>query len=131
MSHVSKVKLRPQISLKIKANLVKALKTADGRIIESLLTPVESVMLSKRLAMIIMLDKGCTSYEIQKVLGVSTSTIQRFQRMLATGVFAEVRRILKGKSRVTTLELMQLLFFPHGNAAHRKKLADIRKRIWE
>lgn len=52
-------------------------------------------MIGKRLLMIYMLDRGATLYQVSKVLGVSFSTVARFQLRLEQGRFNNARRWLK------------------------------------
>lgn len=62
-----------EIFLKTLVN-VKNDKEAKG-LVESLLTPVERIMLTKRLAIAFLLEKGYKFREIQKVIKVSLPTI--------------------------------------------------------
>src|SRR3989344_9040776 len=130
MTHVSQRTLATNTSRRIKKNLINALGGKDGVIIESLLTPTETTMLAKRLAMIVMLERKYSSYEIGKGLNVSISTVLRFERMLRAGVFRAIQRILRSKKKVSLLELLELTFVRHGNAKHKRSMADIKRRLW-
>ncbi len=108
MAHVSSKKLRAKTSIKIKRNLVLAVGQDEGRIIECLLTPTETTMLAKRLAMIVLLERGDSAYRIGKLLNVSVSTAERFHKMHGSGVFKPVSRILRKRKR-TFLDLLELV----------------------
>ena len=130
MTHVSRHALGAKTSIRIKKNLIAALGQQEGILIESLLTPTETLMLAKRLALIVMLERGYSSYQIHKSLNMSISTIFRFEHMLGAGVFRPIQRILKGKKKVSLLELLELTFTRYGDAQHKKRLADIKRRLW-
>lgn len=94
--------------MRIKRNLMIAAVKRDGAIIESLLTPTETLMLAKRLAMIVMLDRGDSTYRVSKSLGVSVSSVCRFQHMLDAGLFKPILRSIRKKHR-STLDILELL----------------------
>lgn len=133
MTHLSKQPMDVKTSLRIKKNLLNALKVHKGRIIEELLTPTEFVMLAKRLALIIMLTRKYSSYQICKTLNVSISTVLRFDHMLESGVFKCIQRELASKKAVSFLEFMEVFLSrgPYGaEREKRRRMADIKRRLW-
>lgn len=129
MAHVSKFKVRPKISLRIKQNLILAATRENGLIIESLLTPTETLMLAKRLAMIVMLQRGDSSYRISKSLKVSVSSVGRFQRMIEAGLFKPILRSVRKNKRSfgEILELVLAAGMPSmAGPRHQKRLQKIR-----
>ena len=54
-----------------------------GRFLKDLLTPTERVMVAKRLAIAILLNKGWGQESIDKTLKVSGATIQSIRRILS------------------------------------------------
>lgn len=50
------------------------------RIFDELLTRTEKIMLAKRIGVLFLLKKGLSTYRISKMLGVSSSTVERFQK---------------------------------------------------
>ena len=83
MPHLSKKYIDQKVFLDIYRHFHDALvslknKNESGKLIRELLTPTERVMIAKRVAMVYMLRKGHSSYEIEKVLKVSSSTVARY-----------------------------------------------------
>lgn len=71
-------------------------RTGKARVIfNELLTKTEKIMLAKRLAIIIMLDKGESSYSIEKILKVSTSTVGRMLVFYEQGLYLELLKEIK------------------------------------
>ena len=133
MTHVSQKKMEIQASRRIKKNLVNVLKVREGLILESLLTPTETTMLAKRLALIVMLERECTSYEICKMLNVSISTVLRFEQMLKAGVFRHIQQELAKKKPLSFLEFIEVMLSrgPYGaSQAKRKRIAQLKSRLW-
>ena len=85
MPHISKKKLKRKVFLDIYTRLFEALATdqkagTHKKFIAELLTPTEKIMIAKRLALIVMLGRGCTLPEIVKALKVSPSTVERIEK---------------------------------------------------
>ncbi|MBI2476415.1 MAG: hypothetical protein HYV67_04210 [Candidatus Taylorbacteria bacterium] len=85
MPHISKKKLKRKVFLKIHEELFRAIARArnsqkSSRLLAELLTPTERIMIAKRLAIIVMLHRGHSSYRIHTTLKVSPSTLTRFSR---------------------------------------------------
>ncbi|MDO8492130.1 MAG: helix-turn-helix domain-containing protein [bacterium] len=67
--------------------LTDAGSRARNNILNELLTPTEKLVIAKRLAMIVLINKGKSVVEIGHDLGVSTSTVARFQLKVERGQF--------------------------------------------
>lgn len=132
MAHVSKNKVRPKISLRIKQNLIIAATHRDGIIIESLLTPTETLMLAKRLAIIVMLERGDSSYRISKSLKVSVSSVARFRHMIRAGLFKPILQSARKNNRplMEILELILAAGMPSiAGPRHNRRLQRLRKGL--
>jgi uncharacterized protein YerC len=108
MAHVSKRTVEPRLSVRIKRNLISAAQTKNGLIIECLLTPTETLMLAKRLAILVMLERGESTYRISRALKVSVSSVSRFRRMVDLGLFKPILRSARKRER-TVMEILELV----------------------
>ncbi len=100
MTNVSKVPLEPRVYKSIRNDLRKAVSRnaiAGASIIEALLTKAERIMLSKRLAAIILLENGASYYRISKLLKVSVSTAIRLNKYRNQGLFIQIQRTTKNR----------------------------------
>ena len=73
---------------KIIGNLVRSGKTR--LLFDGILTKTERIMLSKRLAIIILLDKGESIYAIEKLMKVSPSTVARMSVLYDIGTYSDL-----------------------------------------
>ncbi|MDO8486807.1 MAG: Trp family transcriptional regulator [Candidatus Curtissbacteria bacterium] len=90
MGRVSKRKINPQIEeriFEIFRDYLATLKTPLGikEFLQSLLSNTEQVMLSKRLAIAVLLARGFNYEEIDETLKVSKSTVGMVHRQISTG----------------------------------------------
>lgn len=69
-------------------------KKNTGAVLGNLLTDTEQLMLAKRLAVILMLYEGCSSYRIWKALRMSPSTISRMQQQYDEGDYNDIVRLI-------------------------------------
>ncbi|KKT56850.1 MAG: hypothetical protein UW81_C0020G0015 [Candidatus Giovannonibacteria bacterium GW2011_GWC2_44_9] len=86
MPHVSRKKLKKKVFIKIGEKLSDTVAKANSArevrwIFKELITPTECVMLAKRLAIILMLEKGHSFNTIQRTLKVTPQTIVRFWKI--------------------------------------------------
>lgn len=97
MTHVSKRKIEYKIERQIVdafMNVIFSTNLARGKArVHSILTPTERIMLAKRLAIISMLDRDQSYYQIEQTLNVSGSTIKRLHGRLQAGNFDPLCRI--------------------------------------
>ena len=63
--------------------------------LNGLIGPEERLMLAKRLAVIVMLKEGYSSYRIAETLKLSQSTIKNIQARRSGGAYVEVTKTLK------------------------------------
>ncbi|HEY9586258.1 MAG TPA: hypothetical protein VJJ27_01280 [Candidatus Paceibacterota bacterium] len=86
MTHISKKPLKTK-ELDFVSNLFKTIIHNPG-ILEEILTNVEKIMLAKRLAIICLLSENEMGFlKIRFGLGVSPSTIVRFEREIDSGIY--------------------------------------------
>ena len=83
MPHISKKKLAGEIHRKIERDLFLYITKGTPRVdmqtvMRELLTQTEIMMLAKRLAVIFLISRGASLYEIQMTLAISPSTAARF-----------------------------------------------------
>jgi len=86
MPHVSRKKLKKKVFIKIGEQLADTIAKANSArelrwVFKELITPTERVMLAKRLAIILMLERGYSFDIIQKTLKVTPQTIVRFWKI--------------------------------------------------
>lgn len=87
---ISKIKLHSKVEREIKdmlAQVVSDLKSQNNAkiFLRDFLTPAEELVLAKRLAIILYLEKGRSYEEIKQSLRVSSATIASVQSMLEQG----------------------------------------------
>lgn len=87
MPHVSKNKLKKKTFLRIGTQLQEKIAKANSKsdinwFTEALLTPTEKIMMAKRLAIILMLEKGYPFWAIELTLKVTQQTIVRFWKKM-------------------------------------------------
>ena len=78
---------------KVINNLVRSGKTKI--LFDEILTKTEKIMLSKRLAVIIMVDQKESAYAIEKILKVSPSTVTRISYFHERGDYADLIKEIK------------------------------------
>ncbi|MDO8552749.1 MAG: Trp family transcriptional regulator [bacterium] len=97
MTHVSKRKIKRQVEIQIVDAFMDALFSTNltrGKArVRSILTPTERIMLAKRLAIITMLERDQSYYQIETTLHVSGSTVKRLHKRLIAGDFDPLCRI--------------------------------------
>ena len=133
MTHVSKQKMRPGTSVQIKKNFFSVVMAPrNRRILESLLTPTETLMLAKRLGILVMLEQSHSSYRIEKTLKVSISTVVRLDRARQAGVFNPIRKAFGQQDTLSFSEHLELILaagMPSiAGPRHQKRLNELRGR---
>jgi uncharacterized protein YerC len=120
MPHISSKKLKKEISERIYDRLVKTITgngTSNGHaVLGELLSPVEQVMLAKRLTAVIMLLQKTSSYKVRKVLGLSSRTTAYIMRDIDSGKYTQVEKLIikkKDKGQFwADLEVMMRMGMP-------------------
>jgi uncharacterized protein YerC len=83
MTHVSSqsidVKIREKLFKQLSGLCAGASKKKSEELLASILTPTEQLMLSKRLAAVIMLHERHTQYAVENTLQLSSSTVARIR----------------------------------------------------
>lgn len=126
--------MKPAISKCIAHNLTNAFfETKRGkRFFEELLSPPEKIQLAKRLAIIVMLERGNSSYEISQALKVSVATVLTQRRLMLSGRYDELRSAMaSGRTSKRTLpDIIELLLaagMPSiAGPRHQKRLQKLR-----
>lgn len=132
MTHVSKYKIPQSVERKIVEAFMRSLfstsATRGKARIYSILTSTERIMLAKRLAVILMLDKDESYYRIEQTLNVSRSTVRRLHRRLLAGHFDPLCRIFnRNLSLLDYLELFLSAGLPsRAGPRHQKRLDMLR-----
>ncbi len=104
MPHISKRFLEKDKFININNQFYKAFENLvrNGKtklIFNCIMTSTEKIMLSKRLAIIILLDQGESIYAIENTLKVSSSTVARISHDYENGKYDELtKEIRKYKS---------------------------------
>lgn len=100
MPHISKRFLQKEKYLEIHKQLYKIIKelsrTGGAKLIfDELFTKTEKLMLAKRLAIILLLDKDESIYAIENTLKVSPSTVARISLLCEEGKFKDLVKEIK------------------------------------
>ncbi len=100
MPHISKKRLEQEIFLAMYERFYKTIvslknRNESGKFMRELLTPTERIMLVKRLALVYMIYKGHSDYEIWNVLKISPSTVARYHLKSDSKEFIFLTSVLK------------------------------------
>ncbi|MGB3922227.1 MAG: Trp family transcriptional regulator [Minisyncoccia bacterium] len=117
MPHVSSRKLDKAISKKLWNQFLKTFEDAGKRsatnaIISELLTHTEKIMLAKRLAIILLLERSIPQHVISNKLNVSVSTVTRMSLNVEVGKYSEILKISGKKRILDVLERIILMGMP-------------------
>jgi len=139
MSQVSRSKMTKDIQKRVALLLSEALTVCETRevaqnFLMDLLTPVERVMLSKRLAIALMLEEGYSYTQIKMTLKVSSPTIARVREWMSergTGFEYVMNRVkqkqFSRKFIATITDLLVVLATAPGKGRNKSTLMKIRK----
>jgi len=113
MPHVSGRKLKKEQFEKIYEKLVLIFNNAGKNkksklILEEFLTPTEKIMLSKRLAIIFMLNEKVSIHHISETLKVSPSTVDRISLKHQFGEYKDISDLTK-KNKPEIWEILKIL----------------------
>jgi len=139
MTHISKIPMKKEVADKILKNFLNTLFPLSRRgkkHILDLLTPTERIMLAKRLAIIALLARNHSYYQIMRTLKVSTSTIKRIDQSIQNGTFATLGSTLGGRASHTgqlsfseTLELLLAAGMPSiAGPRYQRRLNELRRK---
>ncbi len=118
MPHVSKKKLDKETFEKIFRKLIAVIEHAQNQnkltpILDEILTETEKIMLTKRLAVILMLSGDTPQHRISEALLVSPSTVTRMSLGIERGKYDLIRSISK-KDRLDLEKVVWLLLTAGG-----------------
>ena len=100
MPHVSKKKLTEKSQKYIESRFLAILKKPESIIIlKDILTDTELTMLAKRLLVIIFLAQGYGFRKISQALKMSTSTVDRYAKIIDKGGFENIRKLISKNSK--------------------------------
>ena len=100
MPHISNRKINDVDYQKIYNQLISIFDTAgtklkSDKLLLEFLTETERIMLSKRLAILFMLDEGISKHYISEILLVSSSTVDRISLKYEINKFPFIKNIIK------------------------------------
>lgn len=103
MVYVSKKKVDPKIESVLADQLLSFLAAAKTKreaatLANELLTDAERAMLAKRLAVIVMLERGRSFQEVEHALKVTPQTISRLWRQRREGAFIKICRYARANT---------------------------------
>ncbi len=91
MPHISQKKLDADIKKGLEKHFYTLLRDTGSKkralVLEELLTETETIMLAKRIGMLLLIRKGVSLYKISELLGVSPSTAKRFSLAVEFGKY--------------------------------------------
>ncbi len=100
--------------------------------LEALLSATERVMLTKRLAIIVMLEREYSYYRISKTLKVSVSTVMRVEALRTRGVYRPIQSAMHRsvhKSLLDEIEILLAAGMPSiAGPRHQRRLDRLRGR---
>ena len=101
MANVSKKKLKKEVSSKIHNRFIKTVVDLRGKrgsiFVEELFTPTEKIIFAKRLAGLLMLAEGISSYKVSRLLRLSSSTTARMLIDVRNDKHRSITRIVEKK----------------------------------
>ncbi len=127
MTNVTKKKIRTDIFIKARSELVKSLrndKKFANRFINELLTESEQIMLIKRFAAIVMYQKGYSQYRVWNALFISPATAQRIYEQFARSNFYKTAKTYEDEGPTGFLGLIADLINAQVNMKARRRLTE-------
>lgn len=112
MPHISKKRLSEITEKAIESRLIELIRQIgknkySSHALKELLTPTESLMLSKRFAMIYLVNKGKSTLDICDTLNVSTSTVAKIEKMYDRGAYKQIEKVIN-ELEPTMLDLIEV-----------------------
>lgn len=104
MPHVSRQKIKKEVATVLNDQLLTFLSAAqtkgEARVLaEELLTDTERLMLGKRLAIIVMLERDYSFTQIEELLAVTPQTIGRMYKELMAGKHVKLARYARDHTK--------------------------------
>jgi len=118
MPHISKRKINKKTYRKLNRKLIATFEDAHKkqgftRVFRELFTYTEKIMLTKRLAIILLLDKEIPQHRIVDILHVSPSTVAKMSLNLEKGKYEAILQISKEK-KTEFLDFIEFLLTAGG-----------------
>ena len=115
MPHVSKNKLAKETLGDLEDVFLKLIQDSGrysrAKIFRELLTKTERMMIAKRLGMILLINKGMSTYDISRILKVSPSTVARFEVAVDNNLYRLSSEWLKKFTKAGQVEkIIETLF---------------------
>ena len=135
MPHISRKKLSEEDFRKIYKSFLHSFskfraEDSIDKFFWEFLTSTEKVMFSKRLAIILLLEKGASHYAIWNALQVSPSTVERLAKRLDRGGYADIVKLLK-ENESNLVKIIGALFeilTPSPYHVSRKKFLEAKRK---
>ena len=129
MAHVSKRKIKDTILRELFEQMAKVIARSGKRnstaFLNEFLTDTEQIMHAKRLAVIVMLHEGYSTYRILNELGMSASTVTTMKGRFLDGQYETITRVY-GRNKKQREELWQLI-----ELISRAGLPSMGKKRWQ
>ena len=136
MAFVSKQPLPKEVERQLHEQFVDVLVAHDDvravrKLTYELFTPTERLMLAKRIAIVLLLEKGYSTYAVAQLLCVSDTTAARLDQHRENGRFAAIIKTLKAREhRHSILGMIEtLVTFGMPGVASRSVRDRLRKDI--
>ena len=132
MPHISNRKISEGDYKKIYNQLISIFDTAGKKLksdalITEFLTETERIMLSKRLAILFMLDENISKHYISEILLVSSSTVDRISLKYELGKFPFIRSVIKNNKKSIWQVLEKVIRHSVQKQTGRRRLAWLDK----
>lgn len=135
MAHVSKYTIPEEHTEEMSAQLFEILTNIGGKeeakeFLRELLTPIEQIMLSKRLATIAMLHDGKSSSAIRDYVNVSSSTTRKLYAKNIDGKFTAINNYLsKRRNKKYISKFIKFLIVITAPNARTRKRSQLVKEL--
>lgn len=110
MPHISQNKLDKKTKEELEKHLYTLLRNTGSetrtQVLEELLTETETIMLAKRIGMILLIKKKISLYKISDLLGVSPSTAERFKLAVESGKYSNTTDWIWKNSKEGSLDAL-------------------------
>jgi len=102
MPHLSKKQIPPKVKGDLEKQIITLLSSTGTRernlIFNELFTDTEKIVFAKRLALISLINQDLPTHEISEQLGISTSTVSRFELLIHYKKYTNTSKWVKRNS---------------------------------
>ena len=130
MPHISSKKLSDKHFEMLYEQLVGLVsqsgKSVTWSMLNQFLTRTEKIMFAKRLAVISMLSKGLSSYDISNTLHMSPATVARMSLKYEENKYNQIIKMLMRNKASTVVDVIEAILSPapSGRAKARRRIID-------